>query len=101
MSETTNFYFVTYKKLKGDAEEWEYDCIAAQITQNATIEQKTFEHDSKGKLHVHLLVRFNRKNPYLNKYIRKNYSSNFIPIYDEDELKRYLSKEVDNTKYMF
>ncbi len=90
-------YMVTYKKLRNDPVplESDYTQCAFLLQQKCHIMSRSFETDSKDKLHVHYVCRFPR-NPYVRGLIIKGFNVNVTPIYDLENLAGYLNKQCSN-----
>lgn len=98
MSSDVEYYFITYKKLTGAPTQSDYDaCYDLIRRRGGEFVQDVYETDAKGRLHVHYIVNFNRRNPYFRNMVIPDYSMKSILIYDIDTLMhKYLRKQVIN-----
>jgi len=90
-------FFVTYKKLsnKSPVDETDYEPMVKQLNRAGEIIDTAYETDSRGKMHIHVIFRSHKKNPYIQRFLFAGYSCNFIPVYDVNFLRNYLKKETD------
>lgn len=104
---TQKLYAFTYKiDDVEDPSEYDYEArILGILRRKYDLIDHVYEHDSKGKLHVHGIVDFGFKVPRFTTMVPKGIHSNHKMIYDLDGWRRYLLKEqrsqIDNTQYMF
>lgn len=98
-----DLYGFTYKKLKQDPSEEEYKAIVKQLESKGEVISYVSEEDSKGKLHIHGVIRLRKKNPYFKSLNFEGFHSKYEPIYDLDGWNRYMLKhnKIDNKQYMF
>lgn len=101
-----NSYGFTYKimtKVKPD--EHDYEPILRQLkNRNGDVVHVSYEKDSQNRLHIHGIVRFIDRKPYLQSLTYPSTKSSFEPLYDEDRWLAYctkVEKGYDNTQYMF
>lgn len=95
--ESETYFFVTYKKNTKVGEypqSSDYDKAIDLLTRKSELLFKRFETDSKGRLHLHAVVRF-IKGPYIRSMLIQGYSTKFLPVYDMDHLKEYLFKQCE------
>lgn len=84
-------YAFTYKlNSKSEPEAEDYRFILKLLSTKGDVLDFVYEHDSKGKLHIHGYMNF-RKKPYLASLCPKGYHSMFKTIDTEEELKGWLS----------
>jgi len=82
----------TYKlnnKLEPESEDYRY--VIKLLSTKATIIDFVYEHDSKGKLHIHGLADFGRKKPYLTSLCPTGYHSCFRPLKTEEDVNGWVS----------
>lgn len=95
--EFDKFYGYTYKcNVKVDPQREDYLTALQSLRLSGEIIELRFETDSKLKLHIHGIVRFNRANPYFKRLCPKGYSTKFEQLLDYDGWMRYISKQSPN-----
>jgi len=92
------YFFITYKYIrKVDFEIDENMYVVPLDTLKKCcidIARVTWEHDSKNKLHLHVICRM-KKRPSLRELALKGFSVNIRYVYNRELLNQYLNKEQD------
>lgn len=90
------------KKAK-DVTKDDYDDIWKNLNRKGSLLDWVYEKDSKGKIHVHGLIKFERSTPYFKNMVPRGFTSLFVELYDAEGWRNYLNKgdTIRNGEYMF
>jgi len=106
--QNSNVYGFTYNsKKKGIVTEQDFNPVLDVLRKSGNVvEYQCEDLNKKGmqcKLHIHGILEFNRRNPYLKKLCVTGFQMKWELIYDYDGWNRYCCKQtkIDNTTYMF
>jgi len=84
----------TYKSnLTGKPQQEDYLPVLKLLAQKGTVMDFSFEHDSKKRLHIHGIIKFNRRNPLFRSMIPYGFHSHFEPIYNIEGWRKYITKD--------
>jgi len=88
-------YGFTYKKVKNSGigtDETDYSPILRKLNSIGSILDMVYERDSKGIMHVHGLIEFNRC-PYFKTLMFEGFAQKFEEIYDRERWLKYIHKD--------